>query len=205
MTEELSPAENIAGIYSRPAQQWIKDRGVKVTYERGWLELFENFVQIGDSVLDLGCGSGRPLAAYFICAGYSLTGVDISPPLIAHCRAAYPHSGWLCADMRGLELGRCLNGILAWDSFFHLPPDDQRAMFAVFKRHAAAGAVLMFTSGPAFGEVYGEYCGELLYHASLDEAEYAALLEAYGFEVLAYRAEDPDCGGRTVWLARFIA
>jgi len=34
----------------------------------------------------------------------------------------------------------------------------------------------MFTSGPEEGEVIGFYCGEPLYHASLDPVEYDKLL-----------------------------
>jgi hypothetical protein len=60
----------------------------------------------------------------------------------------------------------------------------------------------MFTSGPAQGEAIGTYGGELLYHASLDAEEYAALLAAHGFEVLTHVVEDATCGGHTVWLAR---
>ena len=44
--------------------------------------------------------------------------------------------------------------------------------------------------------------GEPLYHASLDPAEYRRLLDQNGFEVIDMVAEDPTCGGRTVWLAR---
>ena len=75
-------------------------------------------------------------------------------------------------------------------------------MFPVLRAHAAPGAALMFTSGPAHGVAMGQFRGEPLYHASLDPAEYRALLDANGFEVAAHAAEDSNCGGRTVWLAR---
>jgi hypothetical protein len=92
--------------------------------------------------------------------------------------------------------------LLAWDSFFHLCPDDQRRMFAVFRAHAAPFAPLMFTSGTSHGERIGAYAGQALYHASLDPAEYRALLGGHGFEVVAHQVEDPACGRRTIWLAR---
>jgi len=41
-----------------------------------------------------------------------------------------------------------------------------------------------------------------LYHASLDPAEYATLLDGIGFDIVAHVVEDPQAGGRTVWLAR---
>jgi hypothetical protein len=105
------------------------------------------------------------------------------------------------ADMRTLSLGRTFDGLIAWDSFFHLTPDDQRRMFAVFQNHAAPQAALMFTSGPAHGEAIGTFEGEPLYHASLAPQEYHALLDAHGFRVVRHVAEDPACNGHTVWLA----
>jgi hypothetical protein len=104
--------------------------------------------------------------------------------------------------MRTLRLGSVHDGILAWDSFFHLCRDDQRAMFGVFRRHAAPEAALMFTSGPHDGEAVGSYHGEPLYHASLAPDEYRALLDRHGFDVVAHVTEDPQCGGHTIWLAR---
>ena len=108
-------------------------------------------------------------------------------------------------DCRGHAVAgaRAADGVLAWDSFFHLKPDDQRRMFAIFSRHATDSAFLMFNSGPDYGETIGAYRGDPLFHASLSSAEYRTLLGAIGFEVAAHAVEDwRTGGGRTVWLAR---
>ena len=105
--------------------------------------------------------------------------------------------------MRHLALPRKFAGILAWDSFFHLTPADQRRMFQVFARHATPTTVLMFNTGPAHGESIGSYRGDPLYHASLNPDEYTALLGSIGFEVVAHAIEDwQTAGGRTVWLTQ---
>jgi hypothetical protein len=105
--------------------------------------------------------------------------------------------------MRSLALNRKFDGLLAWDSLFHLTPDDQRSMFLVFAEHAAAAAVLMFNTGPVHGERVGKYRGDPLYHASLGPDEYVALIDSIDFELVAHAVEDWQAGGgRTVWLAR---
>lgn len=194
-------ADRIIGLYRLRAQEWDRARG-RSLFERGWLDRFAGLVPTGGSILDIGCGSAEPIARHFITNGFAVTGIDSSPEMIAMCRQRFPAHGWDVADMRQLALERTFDGLIAWDSFFHLCADDQRAMFPIFAAHAAAGAALMFTSGPASGEAIGTFHGEPLYHASLDPAEYRALLAADGFEVMAYVAEDRDCGGHTVWLAR---
>lgn len=193
--------EQIIGIYERTARAFDAVRS-RSLFEQSWLERFAALLPKGACVLDLGCGHAEPIAAWLIARGCRLTGIDTAPSLLALCRQRFPAHDWIEADMRSLALGRQFHGLVAWDSFFHLPHDDQRAMFASFRAHAAPGAALMFTSGPAHGEAIGSHAGEALYHASLAPEEYRALLAKAGFAVMAHKAEDPDCAGHTVWLAQ---
>jgi len=201
ITSWHASAANIMDLYARHAAASVVARGNSSFVERIWIDRFLTETSQRD-VLDIGCGFGHPIAQHIVGAGYALTGVDTSPPLIAECRNILPEAKLILADMRRLDLGERFGGILAWDSFFHLTPDDQRAMFPVFRAHSAPGAALMFTSGPHFGEAIGTFEGEPLYHGSLSEAEYRALLEAHGFDVLAYSPNDQACGRHTIWLAK---
>jgi SAM-dependent methyltransferase len=201
-----SDAERIIGLYQRKAHEWARDRAIgNSLFEKPWLDRFRSLLPSGGSILDIGCGSGEPIAGYFIGEGYEVTGVDSSPALVELCKARFPGQRWLVADMRTLSLGRRFEGLLAWDSFFHLAPHAQREMFLIFQKHAASRAALMFTSGPASGEALGSYEGEPLYHASLDSDEYASLLDGAGFDVASHVVEDPSCGHHTIWLARAAA
>jgi SAM-dependent methyltransferase len=197
----INGAERIIGLYRRHAHLWAERRGDRLM-EAHWLDRFRNLLPAKANVLDLGCGSGKPIARYLVEKGCEVTGVDSSPELIELCRESFPKSEWRVADMRELSLERRFHGIIAWDSFFHLGFDDQRQMFPIFRAHAAPDAALMFTSGPAHGEAIGEFEGESLYHASLASEEYKFLLSANGFEVVAHALEDPTCGKHTIWLAR---
>jgi SAM-dependent methyltransferase len=196
-----SDADRIIPLYQRHARAWDERRGDKL-FETPWLDRFLSLLPTGGSVLDLGCGSGRPLARYIIAKDHVVTGVDSSVAMIDLCKARFPHHRWLVADMRQLRLEQKFNGILAWDSFFHLRPDDQRRMFRIFREHAAERGALMFTAGPRDGVAMGTFEGEPLYHASLDPPAYRLLLHEAGFEVVSYVPEDPTCGFHTIWLAQ---
>ena len=197
-----SEAERIIDLYQRHATEWDKLRGRYCLLEKRWLDRFLAPLPPGASVLDIGCGAGEPIARYLIETGCRVTGIDSSPALIGICKDRFPDQEWVVADMRGLSLDRRFDGILAWDSFFHLSPEDQRPMFPIFHRHARPQAALMFTSGHLHGETISTFQGEPLYHGSLDEAEYRSLLVQNGFEVVSHVVEDPDCGQHTVWLAQ---
>jgi SAM-dependent methyltransferase len=196
--------DRIIGLYERTAGAWDEVRRGEPTHkERPHLETFAAGLPHGATVLDIGCGAGVPVARDLIAAGFAVTGIDSSPALISRCRERFADADWQVADMRALDLGRRFDGLLAWHSFFHLRADDQRAMFPIFAAHAAPGALLMFTSGPSAGIAMGEWQGEPLFHDSLAQEEYRALLAGNGFDVLSFIAGEPIAQGPSVWLSRY--
>ena len=195
-------AADVIGLYTRHADLWDRLRGSDLGVESAWMGRFIARLPPGGRILDLGCGTGRPIGAWLLDQGFHVTGADASGPAIDRARDRLPAGTWICAEMRGLDMGQTFDGLLVWDSLFHLTAADQAAPFPVLGAHAAPGAVLMFTSGPDAGVAMGEFGGEPLHHASLSPADYRARLADAGFGVLDFRPEDPDCGGHSVWLAR---
>jgi SAM-dependent methyltransferase len=195
-------ANRIADHYERHALSWDADRRAATWIDQPFIERFLGFLPRGAAVLDLGCGGGSPVALHMVAQGFRVTGVDSSPTLISLCRTRMPDQEWIVGDMRSLALGRRFGGILAWDSFFHLRHEDQRAMFGIFAARAAPAAILIFNAGFGHGEAVGSYRGDPLFHASLDASEYEALLADFGFELIEHSINDPAEGGRIFRLAR---
>ncbi len=195
--------EDILPTYNALAVEWDTQRS-QALFERKWLDRMLNLAP-GKSVLDIGCGAGRPIARYLLEKGATVTGLDGARAMLNLFQSNLPDARVILADMRGVDLGETFDALLAWNSFFHLSADEQRAMFAVFARHANPSAALMFTSGPRKSERIGQVAGQSVYHASLDPSEYESLLNANGFRVKHFRPEDPECAGHTIWLAEFTA
>ena len=197
-------SQDVIAIYDREGPDWAQTRDRRLI-ERPWLDralAVAPHPKGRKRVLDLGCGAGRPIAEYLLDRGCIVTGVDASRPMIELFARVVPRAIALHADMRGLKLSETYDLLIAWDSFFHLSPDDQRGMFPTFADLAAPGGALLFTTGPGAGEAIGTIGQSELYHASLDPEDYRRLLDDAGFDELGYWPEDPDCGGHTIWLAR---
>ncbi len=191
----------VAAQYQQIAD-WFDTVRNKTLVEKKYLEHVLTLAKPDGKLLDLGCGSAEPMAAFFIANGFTVTGIDIAPRMIELAQSRFPAHDWQVGDIRKTALAGKYDVILAWDSFFHLTRDDQRAMFATFAAHAADGAVLMFNTGAEDGEAYGSMKGHDIHHASLSVDEYKTLLENNGFTVIVLNLTDKDCGGRTVWLAQ---
>ncbi|MGV3578589.1 class I SAM-dependent methyltransferase [Brevundimonas sp.] len=184
MTDPETAAADIVDLYDRRAADWVADRGRVLTEaDRTWLDRFTARLRPGDAVLDVGCGSGRPMAATLIERGFRVTGVDASAALIAHASADLPEGRFVQGDMRSLDLGETFAGILAWHSLFHLSAADQRIALPRLLAHAAPTASVMFSSGSYEGFIVGVWRGESLYHGSLGPEEYETVLTSQGFVV----------------------
>lgn len=94
-------------------------------FEKPWLDRLLAWTRKGDGILDLGCGAGEPMAAYLIAQGRRVCGLDFAGPSLAVARRRFPRQRWIEGDMRRLDRMQRFAGIVGWDSFFHLAPDEQ--------------------------------------------------------------------------------
>ncbi len=188
-------------IYERQATAYDKRRS-KALFEARWLARFTASLKPGDHVLDLGCGTGDPIARWFMAEGFDVTGVDFSRAMLAIARERWPNGDWRRADMRDFELDQQFDAIIAWNSFFHLTTAEQTDCISRMARHLRPGGMLMLTVGPDAGEASGTVGEELVYHASLSPAGYAVCLEETGLQMTGFLAEDPDTQSHTILMAR---
>jgi len=71
----------LASAYDRIAERFAKARsGFR---ERVYVDRFITLAAPGAHVLDLGCGTGVPIARYLIDHGFRVTGVDSSHAMLA--------------------------------------------------------------------------------------------------------------------------
>jgi 2-polyprenyl-3-methyl-5-hydroxy-6-metoxy-1,4-benzoquinol methylase len=194
----------VISLYDRHGAAFAAARDTSL-FERPWIDRFCALIPSGGTVLDLGCGSGDPMTLALLRRGFAVTGLDASATMVALYRANAPTADCRLADMRDFDLRQRFDAILAWHSLFHLTPSDQVKALARIAAHAMPQAALLFTSGPEPGEALGALGGEALYHASLAEADYRAVLASQGFTVAANGVRDPGCGDATVWLCRRLA
>ena len=193
--------EDILPTYDSVASDFARSRD-KSLFERRWLDRMLAHTPPPRRILDLGCGSGNPIARYLTDRRARVTGVDGAPAMVALFCQTLPGARALHCDMRALDLGETFDGIIGWNSFFHLTEAEQRACIPRLADHLKTGGTCMLTVGPHAGETTGTVAGETVFHASLSPAQYATTLEECGLRLTGFLAEDPEANRHTVLMAR---
>ncbi|WP_313258000.1 class I SAM-dependent methyltransferase [Sphingobacterium sp.] len=195
--------KDVFKVYDIIGESFYENRSQNLMEEK-YLESICSLIPKAGKILDLGCGSGKPIFEYFKKRGYKLLGVDASEKMLAIARKNFPEDDFLLMDMRQLNLDQKFHAIIAWHSFFHLEAKDQENMFNIFQELLEPNGILMFTTGNEHAEVWSENYGQNLYHASLSPEQYQELLSVHQFKLIQHSVEDPECGGATVWIAQLI-
>ncbi len=188
-------------VYERQAQAWDQIRDVSL-YEKDWLTRLLADHPCPARVLDLGCGSGRPIGQHITALGHQFTGIDASPAMIEIAKHHLPAATWHVMDIRDLSLHQTFDIVLSWDGFFHLSEEEQRAALPHIAALVQRGGNLLLTVGPDAGEVTGTVAGETVYHASLSPQDYQAILAQAGFQDVTLTPNDASAWGRSILFAR---
>ena len=105
------------------------DRGMRLLtlgrIDRIKREIASAWVEPGNNVLEIGCGTGT-LAALMIGRGARVVGTDISEPMLAVARKNAPEAEFMhmtASELEGLEAG-CFDRIVATLSFSELSDDE---------------------------------------------------------------------------------
>ncbi|WP_065235630.1 class I SAM-dependent methyltransferase [Legionella waltersii] len=191
--------ENQGTCYDRIAADFAKMRD-SFYKEQKYLDLLISYLQPNAHILDVGCGSGNPIASYLIKKGFRVTGVDGSKELLTIAALNCPTMHTVCGDGRTVVLNEQYDALLEWWCLFHVPKQDHEKMIARFAKWLKKDGLLEFTSGDAEYEARNsDMLNQELYFASLSVGAYEKALKENGFELLL---REYDQEHHLVWMAR---
>ena len=96
------------------------------TRYRPGLDQLRDRLPPGGTVLDLGCGSGLPVARELAAAGYHVTGVDFSDVQVRRARDLVPGATFIQADASTVHFDAAsFDAVVSFYALIHLPLEDQ--------------------------------------------------------------------------------
>ena len=183
--------------YDQIAESYEQKRHHAVYPELGWLTAR---LPAGATVLDVGCGSGVPIARE-LAAQYHVTGVDLSAEHIRRAQHNVLNGIFLHGDIMALTLpAASFDAVVAFYSIFHLPREEHHHLFERIATWLKPNGYLLATVANSAKEAYTEddFFGATMYWSNYGLAEYRTILQRVGFQLLTTTiigtgcADDPN-------------
>jgi SAM-dependent methyltransferase len=187
--------------YDLIAERW--DAGGRAFRQRRYVDLILEGLERGARVLDVGCGTGRPVAEYLVARGFRVVGLDSSERMLEIARRTVPGAEFFTGDMTAAEFGEGFAAAVVWDSLFHVPRARHAGVFR--KLHAAlrpAGRLLLSAGGTGDEGFTSEMYGQTFFYSGFAPEETLALLGGAGFRVELCEVDDPSSRAHVAIVAR---
>jgi cyclopropane fatty-acyl-phospholipid synthase-like methyltransferase len=207
--------------YDYIAGQWHSNFRGQAYVDRvlGYVDRVLEGLPPGAKVLDLGCGTGTPIAEYMVRRGYRVTGVDQSEKMLEIAKKVVPEAEFIHGDMVEVELAGRFAAAVAWDSVFHVERKHHPAIYRKLADALEIGGRLLLTvggsdggagaeGGSAPGDHSGaegftsEMFGHTFFYSGYAPQVARQKLEAEGFEVEVWEVDDPSSRGHIAVIAR---
>lgn len=203
-------ADKIKKGYDAIADIWEKERDWYM--EKAPIDKLITYLAPNASILDVGCGSGKPIAAYLLAKGFDIYGIDISPKQIEHAKKIIPEDKLFIADICAFETQLQFDAIVCWFTLFHIPASEYLAVLRKLHSLLNPHGVLCITFADTNVEPEGtelkiideqtiesEMFGERFKHSGYPAENNSQLIEEAGFTIISDKLDQP---GNQVILAR---
>ena len=164
--------------------EWWQDYHQDSDYGVAALERALGFAAKGGRALDVGCGAGGRLIRRLEARGFDVTGVDASAKMIELARRNHPNGRFVQADISDWESRETFDFILAWDSLFHLPLNQQAPVLIKLCTMLADRGILLYSFGDDTGSHRDTWRGQEFHYSSIGVPKNLEILRANGMRLL---------------------
>ena len=183
--------------YNAIAKDWDQARSALLPSERRFLDRLTGRLHRSSKILDLGCGTGRPIAESLLRQGLSVTGVDQAENLLALARERLPRGRWLHAQMETFEPDENYDGAVVWDSLFHVPREHHAPILRRVLASLLPGSKMILTvGGSAHPPFTDTMYGESFFYDSHSPEAISEVLNSLGATIDHAEFINPPTGGR---------
>ncbi|MDQ6472888.1 class I SAM-dependent methyltransferase [Flavobacterium sp. LHD-80] len=175
--------------YNKIVIEWAKIRNNTVVNKP--IIDFSEKIQPNGSILDIGCGTGNPIAKYFSENNRSVIGIDFSEKMIEVAKSQeIKNAEFIVSDFFDFKTDKKFDGIIAWDSLFHFPKERQQEIYAIIYNLLLPGGYFLFTHGKEKDDEHTDKMfGEPFYYSCLSRNNVLQIMTDLGFE-LVYEIEN---------------
>lgn len=188
--------------YNEAAERYHADRS-KFKSDK-FLSDLNKLLKPGSIILDIGCGSGVPVAEYFIKKGHKVIGIDLSEKQIKLAKKNIPDGDFKVRDMQTLKIGEYqVNAVVSFYAIFHTPREVHQEILNKIASFLPSGGLILLTMGA--GEWEGEednFFGVKMWWSHYGAEKNKELIQNAGFKIIFAKVDEDEDEKHLVVLAR---
>jgi SAM-dependent methyltransferase len=193
MTRRLTPSE-IAANYDLIEGRFRRSETAGLDY----LDRFCSLLTPRGRILDIGCGTGVPITKRLVERQFSVHALDISANMLAAAKRNAHATAFHHADIMTWVPTSRYDGVVAWDSIFHLTVDNQRMALEKILRMLRHQGVALITCGVHEGELISSMFNCEFYYSSPSLLRYLEMIEAFHCNIRFMEIDDGTGDGHAV-------
>jgi ubiquinone/menaquinone biosynthesis C-methylase UbiE len=157
-----------------------------------FFDSLSDFFPTGGKLLDLGCGGGEPVTAYFARKGFDVTGVDISGEMIRLAREQIPEGKFIQADMSECRFDNAsFDLIVSTFAIIHVPQKEQDQLLGKIRVWLKPSGIAYLVLGATNQEeIIREWKGVTMYWSHFGPEEYREKFKHIGLDITWEEIED---------------
>ncbi len=188
--------------YDKIADTWYEKREWYI--EQPSIDEAISYLQSGAKILDVGCGSGKPIANYLVEKNFDVYGVDISPKLIDYAKQIIPENKLFVGDICDFSTDIKFDAIICWFALFHIHAEHHLDVLKKFHAFLKPKGILLITFADTSCEPGGtdvkviddrtiesEMFGERFCHSGHPARVNSELVKQAGYKIISDKIDQP--------------
>lgn len=178
--------DSLAAAYTRERERFDNWREVKA---------FSTQLPENARVLNVGSGTGVPVARFLVQGGIEVVGLDISKAMVSTAQKNVPTATFHEMNMMAIDLPpESFDGLISCYAIFHAPRERHADIFRSFYSVIKLGGIMLVSVASSEWEEFADYLGVDIFWSHFEPSETRNLITEAGFDVEFGR--DVESGGK---------
>lgn len=174
--------EIVRSGYDRIPRRYLVEREKIDNWKE--IEAFCSKLPSNAKILDVGCGTGVPIARYLIDRGFEMVGIDLSNEMVSIAQRKVPGGRFLQMNMTDMEFpSESFDGLISCYAVFHVPRNKHAAIFQSFYKILKPDGFMLASVGASEWEEVEEYYGVDMFWSHFDPTTTQSLITEAGFDI----------------------
>ena len=158
------------------------------------VEAFSSQLPQNARVLDVGSGTGVPIARYLVQTGFDVVGIDLSKAMVSTAKENVPGATFHQKNMAAIDFPpESFDGLISCYAIIHVPRERHAGIFQSFHKILKPQGIMLVSVASWEWEEIADYLGVDMFWSHYSPSKTESLITSAGFNIEFGR--DVESGG----------